>query len=219
MCSSDLQVENKSFAYVDGIELIDGYRVIFSKASDPLVRNTVYKVNFVSPEGQSVISLEPIETVVANNTVYSKLGNINGDRTFYYTGSNWLSGQQKTETNQAPLFDVIDSNGNSLGDRSLYPLASDTFAFYGTKIFGYKESSYTTDDSVLGFPISYRSINNIGDIEFFNYFDNQIIEYLENNTATQQKINLGCLQYNTSADTYVRKTVWRSEGTRLNSSH
>ena len=195
--------------YVDEYPLLQNDRVVFSKAADLEVRNKIYRVNFVElDEGPSTIVLEPVDTVTDYNTVYSKLGRLNGDKTFYFVSNTWKNGQQKLEINQTPMFDVIDSNGFSLGDRTLYPLANSTTAFNGTKIFGYAETDYSVNDPVLGFPISYRSINNIGDIEFYNYFDNQIFEYIDNSQATKQKINLGYLVKNNLDETISVLSVW-----------
>lgn len=205
--------------YVDGYPLLQNDRVVFSKATDLEVRNRVYRVNYVElDDGPSTIVLEAEDTVVDYNTIYSKLGLINGDRTFYFIANTWKSGQQKLKINQAPMFDVVDSNGFSLGDRAVYSLANSTTAFNGTKIFGYAESDYTTNDPVLGFPISYRSINNIGDIEFYNYFDNQIFEYIANSQATQQKINLGYLVKNNLDDTETLLSVWTTVTQQTNQS-
>jgi hypothetical protein len=37
---------------------------------------------------------------------------------FYFDGIEWFAGQQKITVNQAPYFDIFDSNGVSLGDRN-----------------------------------------------------------------------------------------------------
>ena len=65
------------------------------------------------------------------------------------------------QTNQQPLFDMYDPDGNWFADESMYTASS----FKGTKLFSYRQGT-GTNDVELGFPISYRAIENVGDIEF-----------------------------------------------------
>ena len=84
---------------------------------------------------------------------------------YWYNGTTWKLCQQKLAINQPPLFDVVDvvdNNYISFGDKSVYTGST----FIGTPLFSYKISSSGAIDSKLGFPISYKNINNIGDIVF-----------------------------------------------------
>ena len=85
-------------------------------------------------------------------------------QSFYYTGATWVASQQKTSVNQAPLFDVFDSNGYSFGDSTIYPSSN----FTGCKLLSYTENPDNPVDDVLGLPLAFFSINNIGDILFTN---------------------------------------------------
>jgi hypothetical protein len=80
---------------------------------------------------------------------------------YWYNGTTWKLGQAKTLVNQPPLFDVFAANGDSYGNALVY----DGTTFAGTKLFSYKVGT-GTNDTELGFPLSYQNINNIGDIAF-----------------------------------------------------
>jgi hypothetical protein len=126
---------------VDGYTFIAGTRVIFARDNDPDVRDKVYVVEFVtlSDDGSSfsepVINLVPASDadVFVDQTVVCLSGNTLQGISFYYDGVQWIRTQQKTGVNQAPLFDVYDSNGYSLSNPIVYP--SSTFA--GSKLFSY----------------------------------------------------------------------------------
>ena len=100
-------------------------------------------------------------TPVENQTVLVKLGNINQGKMYWYNGTTWLPGQLKTTVNQPPLFDIFDENNSSYGDASVY----EGTTFLGTKLFSYKVGT-GTNDAELFFPLTYRNINNTGDIVF-----------------------------------------------------
>ena len=114
------------------------------------------------------------ETVLINQGIVDeiKLNDdkiINGNQglMYWYNGKSWLLGQTKTDINQAPLFDIFDSLGNSYSDATVY----DGTNFKGTPLFSYKQGTGSSD-SELGFALSYRNINNVGDIVFsFNLLE------------------------------------------------
>ena len=87
-------------------------------------------------------------------------------QSFYYNGTTWIDAQQKTSVNQAPLFDVYDSHGYSFGDSTQYPSTN----FTGCKLLSYAENPDNTIDPVLGIPLAFFSLQNIGDILFINNF-------------------------------------------------
>ena len=80
---------------------------------------------------------------------------------YYYKNGGWISGQPKNRLNVEPLFDLFDASGNRISDRNSYQGST----FTGNKLFAYKRGSGPAD-SVLGFPISYSSIDNVSDIQF-----------------------------------------------------
>ena len=177
---------------VDGVSFADGMRVIFAADIDNAVRNQIYLVRLVDPNGDGeapVIDLVPVINGVAvvNETTVCLQGQINQGIEFWFDGLNWIRGQQKTGVNQAPLFDVRDGNGRSFADQEFYP--SSTFA--GSKLFGYAAANTSINDVVLGFPLAYYNINNVGDIVFENYFYTDTFEYVENRQGTTVTVSTG----------------------------
>jgi len=190
---------------LSGVTLTEGMRVVFANDFDPTVRNQVFVVNIVYILNllSNVINLVPAEDYVVdvNNNLVVTQGPNKGLE-YYYNGATWVAGQQKNGVNQTPLFDVIDSLGYSLST-----LPDSTFA--GTKIFSYQHGT-GVNDTVLGFPLSYRSFNQIGDIQFDNNFDADTISYTDDTgvTVTRNINNLGTLQQNTSLTSYHLRNIW-----------
>lgn len=109
-----------------------------------------------------------------------KYGAEYGKTVFTYTGSTWrTSRQQKTNVQQAPLFDLFDNDAISLNDQIKYAGSS----FTGNKLFGYAQGT-GSDDLVLGFPIKYQTYNGIGDIVFENYIQTESYSYLFDQLTT-----------------------------------
>lgn len=193
---------------VDGVTLQQGMRVVFANDFDPTVRGKVYVVNIVYIQSLlgNAINLVPAEdeTVSINNNFIIMNGPYKGQQ-YYYTGTQWVLGQQKTGVNQPPLFDVIDRTGASI---STY--TNSTFA--GTQIFSYAVGSGKTDN-VLGFPLSYRNFNQIGDIQFNNDFDTDTFSYVDGTGAAfaDTRINsVGWLQQNTDLTNYTVRNSWNT---------
>ena len=161
---------------VDSVQLAEGMRIVFLNDKDPLVNGKIFEVRFIKFTGSGVdgqISL--VETTDSDpapgENVLITRGESFAGSMWYYDGTNWNRAQEKTAVNQPPVFDIFDANGKSYSDTVVYPASN----FRGTKLFSYKEGQ-GTNDSVLGFPISYRSIENVGDIVFnfdFNIDDAQ----------------------------------------------
>ncbi len=102
-------------------------------------------------------------------------GNNHQGKEYYWSGTRWLVGQQKTKVNTAPLFQGYDVNKKSLGDELTYPQSS----FKGTKIFSYKPGiTNTVNDSVLGFPLQYKNFNNFSEIVYDNNLSGDVISYI-----------------------------------------
>jgi hypothetical protein len=211
-----LTVEGQQGLYIDGVKVVDGMRIIFAADQDPATVHKIWIANFYdqvgnSPNDPTVIHLhleKPTDHDVQKGDTVSVLsGQTGSGKTYWYDGTAWHAGQTKTKTNQAPRFDVFDTDGISLGDTAKYPIANTNTAFKGTKIFSYKQGTGTSD-TVLGFPLSYRNFNNVGDIEFENNFDNDTFVYTVNGITYNDKINLGVL-YKNNADNSVKKlNVW-----------
>ena len=155
-----------SFGYnVDGVALVNGQRILFTADTDSFVKDKIFKVEFIDVLHQNtgsrqihlVLETEPTE----NDVVLIKQGLVGQGNSYWYNGTSWKLGQQKTKLNQSPLFDVVDENNVSFGDNTVYEGSN----FIGTKLFSYKIGSGTVD-TTLGFALSYKNISNIGDIVF-----------------------------------------------------
>jgi hypothetical protein len=181
-----------SFGYnIDGVKLLNGHRVIFKADEDITVRNKIYKVEFLNifdedtgeekrqihlaEEPDSIPNLDEVVLVLGGTKYLGKM--------FWFNGTTWTQAQDKTGVNQSPLFDLFDNDGFSLSD----PVKYSGSTFKGTKLFSYKNGN-GTKDTELGFALSYRSINNIGDILFDfdllndNFTYKQDIDVLEEST-------------------------------------
>jgi len=151
---------------VDGIDLTNGMRVVFTADTDPLVKGKIYEVRFIVHNNIRQITLQETDdtTPNENETLLCKQGETYTGKMFWFNGDTWKLAQTKTSVNQSPLFDVYDCEENSYADTTVY----ESSTFTGTHVFSYVEGS-GANDSELGFPLSYRSIENVGDILF--HFD------------------------------------------------
>lgn len=148
---------------IDGIDLQQGMRVLFTADTDALVNGAIYEVRFVNVNNADRITfVETLDTrPLENENVLVKQGNENAGRIYYYDGERWRVAQEKLEVNQAPLFDLCCPEGNFYSDLDVF----NSTTFTGCKVFSYKQGTGTVDPE-LGFPLSYRNINNSGDILF-----------------------------------------------------
>lgn len=178
---------------IDGYNFIDGTLVIFAADIDPEVRNRIYQVNFIDPDGTDaspkIINLTAVDQGLAltDQTVVVLSGNTQQGLSYWFDGVDWILAQQKTGVNQAPLFDVYDIAGYSLSDREVYP--SSTFA--GSRLFGYADGGTQRSDEVLGFALQFLNINNVGDIVFENYLYSDTFLYVENSVSQTEPISIG----------------------------
>ncbi len=157
------------------LTLTTGDRVVFASDLDDNVRNKIFEfsIQLAVDEPGDVYKAYLVEasdaTVEDGNTTVVLFGE-NGGKQWKFNGTAWTVAQEKTSTNQEPLYDIIDNNGISFGDLSTYTGST----FVGSKIISYKRGT-GADDTALGFPLSYRNIANNGDIEYENNFDNQTL--------------------------------------------
>jgi len=141
---------------------------------------------------------------VYNQVVLVKSGVKYQGKSFWYDGSNWILGQQKTKINQPPLFDIVDSNGISYSDTTTYNGST----FTGTTLFSYKVGSGVSD-TALGFPLSYMNISNIGDILFNFTLETDSFQYKEGTVLKTQNINVGYLVSQSFAGKLIYKNGWQ----------
>ena len=148
---------------VDGINLASGMRILFAADTDIRVSGKIYEVKFSTINNVRQISLiETTDTTPVDlETIFVKQGIKYGGKIFHYHNNTWMSAQEKTKVNQPPLFDLCSPIGNAYGDLDVFNSSS----FKGTKIFSYKEGD-GNNDIELGFPLSYKKIENSGDIVF-----------------------------------------------------
>lgn len=183
---------------VDGIDLADGMRVLFTADTDILVRGKIYQVNFIQIGNRRQISLietadsEPLE----NETVFVTQGNKFAGQTFYYNGTDWRLAQEKTQRNQSPRFDLCCPLGNEFADTSVF----DSATFRGTKLFSYRQGTGTVDPE-LGFALTYRNIENSGDILFdFNLLTDSFTVQTDTGIVTVTTDTANLRKYKTRTD-------------------
>lgn len=214
LTESFIQVEGATGIFIDGINLVQGMRIIFAADQDPNSRNKIWVVTFINPDGLTStapvihLTLATDGNVQENDTVSIFNGVANAGKSFWYIANSWNEGQIKSGVNQAPLFDVFDTTGVSLGDRLKYPISNNSLAFSGTKIFSYSEGT-GTDDPVLGFPLTYKNFNNIGDIQFDNNFDTDTFLYTIDRVDYTDKINIGYLYQNVDSVAVNKLNCWQ----------
>jgi hypothetical protein len=207
---------NQTGYYVDGIQVTNGMRILFTADTDILVRNKVYKVNFVTISGTQKIALQLDEESDTNpiegESVYVEFGKNFQGKTLYYTekaGPNkdektWITGQNKTKVNQQPLFDIYDSEGNSFSNDTAYPSTN----FAGSEIFSFKISNSATTDTVLGLKIKYNTINNVGDIVFESDLNSGSFQYKSGNDYLKKFYSTGFMHKTLSLLKYEVRSNW-----------
>ena len=193
-------IEGSYGYYIDSMVVADGQLVIFTKELDTLVKNNIYKITFIN----SKIHLELVAKPLLNQVVYIKDGTNNSTKYIWFNGVDWIIGQQKNGLNNAPLFDVVDDNLNSISDVTVYNGSS----FVGTRVFSYKVGS-GTPDAELKFPLSYRNINNIGDIVFNFDFVTDTFDYKENTKIVTKNISKGYLVSKDYTNNRVYTNGWK----------
>jgi hypothetical protein len=190
---------------VDGIDLAQGMRVLFTADTDILVKNKIYTVNFIEIANKRQISL--IETADTDpidlETVLVTQGNNYAGKTFSYENGIWNLSQEKTKLNQPPLFDMCDEEGISYNDSIKYESSS----FSGNKIFSYKQGTGTADTE-LGFALTYKNIENSGDIVFdFNLLSDQFT-YQTQDGVFGVSTSTGFLKKYTSLTDFTYENGW-----------
>jgi len=170
-------VEGSIGYYVDEVILKKGMRIIFNADPDITVKGKIYEVDFVEFEGKSRVHLEEVYTPVVGDGVVVVDGEGNQGKSWFYNGTTWIQGQQKTSLNQAPKFDLFDKAGNSYSDETYYSGTT----FKGNELVSYKVGS-GSNDVILGFPISYQNVNNVGDIVFEFDWDDNTFNFTDNTT-------------------------------------
>lgn len=186
-------VEGSLGYYIDGVQLLNGHRVIFNAETDPRVKNKVYKVEyleifdeFTTEKKRRIHLVEEPDSLPNYDDVVLVLSGVElSGQMFWFDGVNWVQAQTKSKVNQPPLFDLFDKDGVSLSDISRY----EGTTFRGNTIFSYKVGRGTSDTE-LGFALTYRNINNIGDILFeFDLLQENYSYKINNEIVTENTDN------------------------------
>jgi hypothetical protein len=187
---------------VDGVRLESGNRVIFNADTDPLVRGRVYEVKISIINNKQYVNLEEVadSQPLFGEAVIVKKGNQYKGKAWWFNGNAWQLAQQKTGVNQPPLWELYDADGNRYADQAFY-----NSSFEGTKLFGYAEG--TVSDSVLGFNVAYRNVNNVGEYLFNNYFATDTFTNFSNGEIFVLNVFDGYLKFNSHSDSVLR-TIW-----------
>ncbi len=166
-------VEGSVGFFVDGVQLQNGNRVIFTAEKDLSLRNKIFEVQFLDIEGNKKLHLEEVSDSqpLENQGLLVLSGIENGGTTWLYSNGEWVPAQRKTSLNQAPLFDLFDEN--ELSFSNIYYKNS---SFKGSKIFGYQIGT-GANDTVLGFPLKYSNVSNVGGYLFENFIETESFTY------------------------------------------
>ena len=132
------------------------------------------------------VHLVPIHTMQQGELVVAVGGDTEQNSTYWWNNGDWQYAQEKNSLNQAPLFDIFNLDGFSLGDLNFYPSST----FRGSKLFGYK-LGHGSIDTELGIPLSYKNIGNIGDIQFENFYDTDQFHFNYENTDQVLNVSIG----------------------------
>jgi len=203
-------VQGAAGYYVDGILLEQGQRVIFTADSNEDIKNKIYQIDFTLGETPT-INLVLVSTPDNMDSVSVNYGTAYGGKSFYYSEAEltWKLSQQHDRLNQAPLFDLYDTNGIS------YTEAGSINDFQGTKIFGYAIGTGVNDE-VLGFPLKYQNSIGIGSYLFHNYFMTDTVNITEGGKSRVIKTGIGYLKINNIDDTESLINVWKiAEDTQI----
>jgi hypothetical protein len=187
--------------------LYDGASIVFANDTDINVRGKIFIAKFEKLTDTSnpvlTLSIAPNGDVLVNEQISVTQG-ISSGKVFYFNGNSWNEAQSKTRINQPPLFDVYDANGISFGDTDFYPSST----FKGTTLFEFAVGS-GIDDPILGFPVKYSSVNNIGDIQFVNTYQKDDFTFLDGINSASKKVSDGVVPRFSSRDDYTKNLGWQ----------
>ena len=190
---------------IDGIDLVDNMRVLFTAEQDIRESGKIFKIKFINHNGKRQITLvEEEDSVPQKDEIILALnGQEYQGRLFYFNGATWNITQEKTAVNQSPLFDLFDDNGYSYGDLNEYPGST----FRGNKVYSYRIGS-GPNDTELNFPLSYRSITNVGDIVFDFNLLSDTFEYVVSAQPITLSTSNCVLHKHSNRETYKSVNGW-----------
>ena len=194
---------------VDNYALFDGSRVVFAADTDANVRNKIYVSRFstTTPGGSPILTLTEAEDglVLTDEQVAVYRGYNYQGKDFYFDSTYWIEGQQKVTINQSPKFDIFDIDGISFGNSDIYIGTS----FTGCSLFSYGIGT-GTNDPVLGFPVRYSSVDNVGDLSFDVTLNSQTFNYVQLQNPITQNVNTGYVYNYQDRVNFVRELGWQT---------
>ena len=199
---------------IDGVDIVKGMRILFTADTDILVKGRIFEVDIVKFSGGQAtndqITLKEVDDGIPqeNEVVLALTGSKYQGKMLYYANGTWKNTQEKTKINQPPRFDIFDDDGNSYGDISVYEAST----FTGNKIFSYKEGIGKADTE-LGFPLSYRSISNVGDIVYSFDLLQDVMTYVQDNNTFAKSTDIGYLRQYSSLDEFTTISGWKKVST------
>jgi hypothetical protein len=189
--------------------LFDGARVVFAADTNLSVRDKIYVSRFSSITGTGIPVITLTEAfdgqVLSDEQTAVYRGYNYRGQDFYFNVENWQQAQQKNTINQAPRFDIYDENNISFGDSTVYIGTS----FTGCTLFQYGLGTGSSDP-ILGFPLRYSTVSNVGDISFDVTLDSQTFNYVQGTNPITQKVNTGYVYNYTSRTSFVRQLGWQT---------
>ena len=161
-----------------------------------------FAITAISPYHNKARIELAVETQAQTHNHIAVRSGANRGKNYYLTAdTEWQVAQAKTGLNQDPLFDIITAD-----DRSISQAYAES-SFTGTRLFAYKKSTTSTDDPIIGFPLSYRGIGNfVGDIIFDNAYNTDVFYYREDDASVdrvQQQVSIGYIRRITSLSGYT----------------
>ena len=183
-----------------GSTLQTGQTIVFGKDTNVAIRKVVWEIIKVTLDSVPTILLTPKYDVLDYHSIKVIGGTFVGKH-YYLEGNIWAQGQSKLSKNQSPLFDIVENDYSRFKN---LPLSD----FSGATIFGYQKGT-GTNDSILGFPLSYRNINNFGDIQFANTYETETFTYLEDQRYVTKNVASGFIVKNYSRTERQKLNVWR----------
>ena len=203
-------IEGATGYNVDGVDLVDGMRLLVTADPDILVKNRIFTVKIINfggdgdPTNKQISLIEPTDSApLENEVVLVTNGIVNQGKMFYYDGASWKEAQAKTAVNQTPLFDVFDDEGDSFSNSVKYLSTN----FLGNKVFSYRVGT-GTNDVELGFPLAYRNVNNVGDIVFDFNLLSETFDYQSQDTLVTQSTDIGFLKRYSDRTTFKYVHGW-----------
>ena len=184
-------------------------RIIFAGDTNPEIKNKIFVANYstITPGSDPVLTLTlaPDGVTEEGAQLVALRGYSETGVSHYYHDEHWEETQEKTDVNQPPLFDVFDNNGISLGNNENYFGTS----FRGTKLFAYGLGE-GPKDNILGFPLRYSQIDNVGDISFDVSFNSDKFTYVTEGQPIEENINIGYVYNYSSRTDYERLLGWQT---------